>query len=294
MELAPIVLFVYNRPDHTIKTIESLKSNHLSNQSKLYIYSDGPKNDYDKFLVNKTRNYIKDLSGFKYVEIIHNETNLGLANSIIKGVSSVIEAHGKVIVLEDDILTSKNFLKFMNLALDYYQDIDNVWSISGWNYPIDPSGLDDVFLWRVMNCWGWATWIDKWQYFSKDLSDIELAPEKLKSFNLDGYENFYKQLVDNKKGVIDTWAIFWYYTIFRNHGLCCNPTISLVKNIGLDGSGQHCSDMDKYENNRISVKEEFKFSDKIIENKLALKRIKSFYKPNIFNKILLKINNILN
>ncbi len=165
-----------------------------------------------------------------------------MANSIIDGVTKIVDEYGKIIVLEDDLVTSPYFLKFMNEALEFYKDEKKVWHISGWNYPIATDGLDDIFLWRLMNCWGWATWSDRWIYFEKNIDKAihEFSKADIKRFDLDGFEPYWSQVIANKTHVIDSWAVFWYISIFNAGGLCLNPTISFVKNIGLDGSGIHC------------------------------------------------------
>ena len=168
MNYAPIVLFVYNRPWHTKQTIDALKNNYLANESELYIYSDAPKHSQDISSVQEVRNYIKSINGFKNIKIIYRKRNYGLADSIIDGVTEIVNKYGKIIVLEDDIVTSPHFLQFINDALIYYEEVNEVWHISGWNYPIQPINLHDTFLWRVMNCWGWATWANRWQYFEKN------------------------------------------------------------------------------------------------------------------------------
>lgn len=249
MNLAPIVLFVYNRPDHTRQTVEALQKNELAEQSELFIYSDEAKNDDARGNVDEVREYIDTIEGFKKVTIIKREKNWGLADSIIDGVTKIVNEYGKIIVLEDDLVTSKYFLKFMNEALEFYEEEDKVWHISGWNYPIETDGLDDVFLWRAMNCWGWATWADRWQYFEKDTDKLisEFTKEDIKEFNLDGVEDFFGQVTANKENKIKTWAIYWYASIFQKDGLCLNPTKTFVENIGHDGSGVHCTNVKGYE-----------------------------------------------
>lgn len=292
MVTAPIVLFVYNRPLHTKLTVEALKKNFLSNYSNLYIYSDFQKDGSQKKDVQRVRSYLKEIVGFKKISIIERKKNYGLAQNIIKGVSSVIKNYGKVIVLEDDMVTSPYFLNFMNDALSFYKHEKRVWSISGWNYPINSKKIGEAFLWRFMNCWGWATWSNRWNHFRKDLdSEEELTHEELYRFNLDDVENIYKQIEDNKSNKINTWAVFWYLTIFKKNGLCCNPSVSYVNNIGLDGSGEHCTPDIRYKS-YLSNKNVNFFPKKIEEDKIALKRIKKFYKPSFINKIISRINNL--
>jgi len=277
--LSPIVLFVYNRCDHTKRTIEALKNNELADESELIIYADGAK-DADVFpKVQEVRDYIKTISGFKKIIIIERDNNYGLANSIIKGVTEVVNKHDRVIVLEDDIVTSPYFLKFMNDALDFYKDKKKVWHVSGWSYPIETDGLNDIFLWRLMNCWGWATWADRWQYFEKDTDKLisEFTSREIYRFDLDGVGSFWDQVLLNRKGKIDTWAIYWYAAIFKKGGLCVNPSKSFVENIGHDGSGVHCKEGHGY-NSNLSLARNIEFSDYIRESEIAVNKVRRFYK----------------
>lgn len=286
MPLAPIVLFVYNRPWHTRQTVEALQKNALASRSELFIYSDAPKNEDAEKSVKEVRDYITTIYGFKKVTIIERDKNWGLADSIIDGVTKIVNEYGKVIVLEDDLVTSPYFLKFMNEALEFYEDEKKVWHISGWNYPIRTDGIDSTFLWRTMNCWGWATWADRWQHYEKDVDKImrEFSQEEIRKFNLDGAENFWAQILANKEGKGDTWAIFWYATIFKSHGLCLNPSQTFVENIGHDGSGVHCGSKRNY-NDTLSLNKKVKFTNNIEESEKHIKIIKKYMKKSIFKKI---------
>ncbi len=277
--IAPVVLFVYNRPWHTAQTLASLKLNNLAKESHLIIYSDAPKNSSHKSSVHEVRDYVKTIDGFKDIFIIERESNMGLAKSIVSGVSEVMDKYGKAIVLEDDMVTSPSFLTYMNQALMFYRDIKEVWHISGWNYPIESSGMKDTFLWRAMNCWGWATWQDRWRYFEKDTKQLisDFTKKDINAFDIDGHANFWKQVLDNQTGNINTWAIYWYATIFKYNKLCLNPTQTFVKNIGLDGSGQNCID-EKSMNAELNDNNNINFETEILENKEALNRIKDYYK----------------
>jgi hypothetical protein len=278
MNPAPIVLFVYNRLWHTKQTIDALQKNELARKSELFIYSDAAKNEKEQQAVSEVREFIKSVDGFKNITIIERVKNWGLADSIIDGVTTVINQYGTVIVLEDDIVVSQHFLAFMNKALNIYVREKKVWHISGWSYHIDTDGLSDTFFWRVMNCWGWATWKDRWQYFEKNPEKLINTWDihKIYRFNLDGTCNFWDQVIENFSGKLNTWAIFWYASIFENEGLCLNPTSSLVHNIGHDGSGENC------EKNNIYKKPNFLSSiddlpNTIKESHLAVNKIKEFY-----------------
>jgi hypothetical protein len=278
--LAPIVLFVYNRLDHTRKTIEALSNNLLANESDLFIFSDSPKDTTTVDKVQEVRDYIKKVQGFKSITVIERDRNWGLAISIIDGVTDVINKYGKVIVLEDDIVTSPYFLTYMNKALNFYTDKPRVWHISGYMCPINTNKLEDVFLWRTMDCWGWATWESRWRYFEKNPDKLisTFSKHDIYRFNINGTENMWGQVLDNKTGKINTWAIFWYASIFKQNGLCLSPTMSFVQNIGLDGSGVHCGESSAFLNGILCEKDiDFRHIE-IKENRIALKRIMTFYK----------------
>jgi hypothetical protein len=198
-----------------------------------------------------------------------------------------------VIVLEDDLITSRYFLKFMNSALEFYKNENRVWHVSGWNYPIDKDNLDDVFLLRLMNCWGWATWADRWRYFEKDADKLvqEFKSKDIKRFNIDNSQNYFQQIILNKENKIDTWAVFWYASIFKKGALCLNPTQTFVKNIGLDGSGVHCQKDQQYID-KLSDKSLIDFNIKIEENSIALDKIKLFYKSKKKSFLIRVINKL--
>jgi len=240
---APILLFVFARPNHTQKTLEHLAKNHLANNSDLIIYSDAARNENEIEAVEKVRSIIDATQGFRSVTVVKREVNYGLARNIIEGVSDVIKKYECTIVLEDDLVTSPNFLTFMNEALERYNEEKQVWHISGWNYPIDTEDLGDAFFTRVMNCWGWATWHDRWQHFEKNTEKIikEFNDKDIYEFDLENSGVFWSQILLNQQKKINTWAIYWYASIFRNNGLCLNPAISYIDNIGHDGSGTHGS-----------------------------------------------------
>ncbi|WP_245802667.1 glycosyltransferase family protein [Belliella pelovolcani] len=279
-------------------TIEALQKNKLAERSDLIIYSDGNKNELNYNEVLEVRNYLKTIDGFKSIEIIEREKNLGLASNIIDGVTINIKKFGKVIVLEDDIVTSPFFLTFMNSALDYYNKNHKVWHISGWNYPMSSEGLNDVYFWRGMICWGWATWADKWEYFEKDPIKLkkEFSAKQKYVFDLEGSGIFWPQIVKNLKGKLNTWAIFWYASIFKNNGLCLHPTVSYVENVGFDGSGTNCVDSGNVHNFELNTKNSLNFDEPIFESEIAVKRIKLYYKSikkTIFLKIVNKSKKIL-
>jgi len=185
MIFAPIVLFTYNRPWHTRRTIEALQKNHLASESVIFIFSDGPKTEEDEPKVEEVRKFLKTIQGFKQIEIIEREKNWGLAKNIIDGVTKVVNEYGKVIVLEDDIVTSPSFLKFMNEALNRFEDKEKVMHISGYMYPIKTEGLPDTFFIKPTSCWGWATWKRAWKFFERNPQKQinSLTKDQIKDFN---------------------------------------------------------------------------------------------------------------
>ena len=277
MAYAPIILFVYNRPWHTQQTIEALQKNELARQSDLIVYSDAAKNDEAKKSVEEVREIVRNITGFKQITVIERDRNWGLADSIIDGVTKVVKQYGKIIVLEDDIVTSPYFLKYMNDGLNYYQEQDKVMHISGWNYPIDTSELPETIFLRGTSCWGWATWNRAWQRFEKNpekLSEIFTKSDRYK-FDYDGSAGMWSQVTGNLSGKMNTWAIFWYATVFKSEGLCLHPSKSLVDNIGHDSSGVHCGIDDMY-STTICDEQVTGFSDEITESAMAMDRIRSF------------------
>ena len=229
-KLAPIILFVYNRLIHLRQTVISLQANKISKESDLYIYSDGPKNSADTQKVSRIREYIKTVTGFKTIHIIENRTNKGLANSVISGVTEILHNYSRVIVVEDDLQVSEKFLEFMNAALEYYSSSPEIFSISGYNFPIIiPTDYgNDVYLSYRPSSWGWATWRGRWDQVDweiKDYREFKKNKNAQRLFNHGG-EDLAPMLHKQMKGVIDSWAIRWAYSHFKNNGYCLFPNKS--------------------------------------------------------------------
>ncbi|MBL7057748.1 glycosyltransferase [Patescibacteria group bacterium] len=241
MPIAPIALFVYNRPEHTRKTIEALRKNDLAIESNLIIFSDGPKNKDAAVGVHEVRKYLKSISGFKTVDIVEREENYGLAKSIINGVTEIVNNYGKIVVLEDDLVTSKYFLKYMNDALDMYECDRQVASINGYIYPIKED-LPETFFIKGADCWGWGTWKRGWDMFEADGQKLlnELREKKLtKKFDFDNAYPYSQMLKMQIVGLNNSWAIRWHASAFLKNKLTLYPGKSLVHNIGNDDSGTH-------------------------------------------------------
>ncbi len=245
--LSPIVLFVYNRPFHTQQTILALKQNELADFSDLIIYSDGPKNEKSVQKVQEVREYIKAATGFKSILIHKSEKNNGLANSIIKGITKTLDTYGKAIVLEDDLITSRYFLMYMNEALLRYENEEKVMQVSGFSFSNGISFENDSFFLSFVTSWGWATWKRAWEHLDPDTKGYELLKHDKKlryRFNLKGAYDYFNLLELYKMGKIDSWAIRWYLSVFLHNGLTLYPKKTMVVNIGFDGSGTNCGIVD--------------------------------------------------
>ena len=274
---APIALFVYNRPQHTERTVKFLKQNELASESRLFIFSDGAKSTTDEDKVNEVREFIKKIDGFKSVEIIESKINLGLANSIIAGVTRLTKEYGQAIVFEDDLISSPYTLTYFNEALNRYREEEKVMHIGAYMYVLGDKNLPDSFFYRAATSWGWATWERAWQNFEPNIDKLikQFDGKKRDAFSIEKTMNFWKQMQDFKKGKNNSWAIRWYASIFLKGGLTLNPSQSLVNNIGHDGTGVHSGMNDIY-NVIINPQPIKTFPTVVEENKAAYTAIKTF------------------
>jgi len=293
-QLAPIVLFAYNRPNHLKKTIESLLKNKLAKESEIYFFSDGSKNDFDKENVELVRKYMNQLVGFKKITISASIKNKGLANSVIEGITQIFNQYDKAIILEDDLQFSEYFLDYMNNALDFYENNSNVFSISGYCLPIEiPTDYkNEVFLFNRINSWGWATWKNRWSSIDWKVSDFShFINDKnlVKKFNQCG-EDVTIMLLKQMLGKIDSWAIRFNYACFKQNKLNVYPIKSLVQNIGTDGSGSHVKATKRFVS-EIANKEpklvDLQEVDLVIAN-----NYKQYFKSSFYRRIInfLKLN----
>lgn len=273
MNLAPVVLFAYARPQHLRKTLAALAANDLATQTPLIVYSDAARRETDAEAVMAVRQVLDAATGFASLTVHHRERNYGLADSIAEGVSTTIQTHGRAIVLEDDLVTSPCFLSYMNEALDRYADDERVMHVAGFMLDIDPSGLPESFFLRQSSCWGWATWERAWRHFDRDAERFvrEFGPQDIHTFNLDGIYDYWGQLLANRDGKLNTWAVLWYASVFAAEGLCLHPRASLVANIGHDGSGTNCGADDAFAQMVCSMPIGL-FPDQRVEHREAMRR----------------------
>lgn len=247
-DFSPIALFVYRRPVHARQVLEALAQNPEAEHSELHIFSDGAKSTASTVEleeITEVRKVIRERKWCGDVHLHEAATNLGLAKSIIDGVTRILVDHERIIVMEDDIVTSPGFLAYMNEALELYAGNERVMHISAF-LPTSSyrALLPKSFFHPMMWCWGWATWRDSWMHLrtdgSKMLEDLRAAPGGVRGFDLGGAFRLSDQLIANIEGRLTTWAVFWATSIYLNGGLSLNPGKSLVRNIGLDNSGENC------------------------------------------------------
>lgn len=201
---APILLFVYNRPEHVRRNIQALLKNELAAESELFIYSDAAKDETSQATVKEVRAFIRSIQGFKKITITERTENWGLARSIIDGVTTLINRYGRVIVLEDDLVVAPHFLQFMNDALETYRDEERVGHIQACDFTHDPS-LPDTFLIKWTGSWGWATWDRAWKHFNADGKALltELESRKLTyTFDFNGKYGYTRMLRRQIEGKI--------------------------------------------------------------------------------------------
>ena len=286
---APIALFVYNRPKHTERTLKFLKQNDLAAESRLFVFSDGPKTEADEEKVREVRDLLKVIDGFKSVEVIERKQNMGLAESVIAGVNRLTKDYGQVIVFEDDLISSPHTLTYFNDGLTRYRNEEKVMHIGAYMYHLKENKLPQAFFYRAATSWGWATWARAWQHFEPNIDLLmgQFDAKKRADFSIDHTMNFWKQMLDFKRGKNNSWAIRWYASIFLKGGLTLNPSQSLVNNIGHDGTGVHSGINDIY-NVVINPKPVNQFPLEIKENAEAYHAVKQFLstrKGNLWQRI---------
>ncbi len=294
--LAPILLFTYKRIDTLKHTVAALQQNYQAGESELFIFSDAAKTPDEEYEIANVRNFIKNITGFKNVSIFEANKNKGLANSIISGVTRVIEEYEKVIVLEDDLLTSPNFLVFMNQALEFYQNNFKVFSIAGYTISISPPAnyTLDVYFTPRASSWAWASWKDRWceiDWSIKDFDQFKKNKRKRKEFKLGGSDMF-TMLTKQMQGKLDSWAIRWCYHQFKHNMYTVYPTVSKVRNIGFGHGATHTFDyFNRYETKLDeSGKVHFVFDEPYINKEIIKAFLVQF---SLYTRIKYKVLNTL-
>jgi hypothetical protein len=287
---APVLVLGYNRPSHLQRALLALSSNTDSKFTDFYISIDGPRNISEAILIDECQKIASLDYGFRSTKHLFSEFNQGLAKTVITNVTNILENHGSIIVVEDDLVVSKHFLRYMNLGLQKYHTEKCVASIHGYQYPIGLLTKECVFL-RGADCWGWATWKDRWDSaeFNVDilLKQININGIR-KSFDLGGYQLNYKLLSKQKKGEVDSWAIRWHASMFVQNRLTLYPPESLVINTGLDGSGRHES-INSIFDTELSNQSEWVFPMEIKESKVFIKLLKKYFKRFLHEKFYIRL-----
>ncbi|MFW1388858.1 hypothetical protein ACEV8N_03660 [Vibrio parahaemolyticus] len=283
--LSPVLVFTYNRLEQTKIVIEHLLNNKLSEHTILIVHSDYPKNKGHTESVKKVREYLKSLTGFKKIFYIFRDENLGVDNATIKTVSEVIDKHGKVIVLEDDIVTSEFFLEYMNNALNLYQKRSDVFGISAYNPPVfdNLSFSEDIYLNRRGTSWGWATWDDRWKEIDWDIRKYNNGDYDKKKFSLGGKD--LPWVLYRAMEIEDSpyWDIRRDFNMFTLSKYFVFPKISLINNIGLDGSGEHCKKTQLFYNDISIVKKTPLLDLNVTYNESLQKSFSNYYSPSFFS-----------
>lgn len=290
-ELAPIALFVYNRPGHTQRTVEALRTSELARQSDLFVFADGAKNEHAVAAVGEVRKLIRAIDGFKSVTIIERERNLGLSKSVISGVTQLCNDYGRAIVVEDDVLTAPDFLVFVNQGLHRYKEESGVFSIGAFNLPIvtpEAYSYDAFWSYRFF-CWGWGTWKDRWEkadWSVKDFPEFMADRKKQERFNQGG-DDLSWLLARHMEGKVDSWDTVWAYTHSKHDAVSLLPVSSKVYNIGLDGSGTHCKRAAfKQKVVASGIHSDYRFPDSLNVDSHFVAEIQRFHRPSMARRLV--------
>ena len=291
---APIIIFTYNRLDSLTQTIHYLSRNIDQEYTDLVIISDSWRSEKDKVSVLNVRKYLHSVKGFKSIKIIERNENYGLAKNIIAGVSNIINEYGRVIVIEDDLLTSKNFISYMNQALDFYKDDKQIFSISGYTGKLKSleNLKEDVYLSYRPSSWGWATWKDQWNGIDWNVTNFDKFikdKEAIKKFNRGGID-MTRMLKHCMQGKNHSWAIRWSYAMSKQDKYCVYPKVSKIQNIGFGDDATNCTGIDIYKTNLDKTnRTDFKFVKDITINKNIIKDFR--YQFSYTNKLIKRIQN---
>lgn len=240
-DLAPIALFAFRRPEHLTSALTALAGNPEAAESDLTIFVDGPRRSSDVPQVEAVRRIARDASGFRTVSVVESDVNLGLSRSMIGGIGSLLDQHDRVIVVEDDILVSPVFLKFMNEHLAAYADESAVASVHAYVYP-HAAPLPETFFIKGADCWGWGTWRRAWAAFDPDGASLLARLRErglVGTFDFEGTAPYEEMLIDQVAGRNDSWAVRWYASALLSGMVTLYPSRSLAINIGEDGEGTH-------------------------------------------------------
>lgn len=283
---APIILFAFNRSDALRNTVQSLLQNKEAKVSDLYVFVDGPRSNKpgEEIKIKEVQKYVESIEGFRSLHYTFSEKNKGLGDSIIAGVSQIINQYGKAIVLEDDLVFARNFLSYMNQGLDRYAKEEKVFSICGYSNKVKvPSKYEyDSYFCTRSSSWGWGTWADRWNSVDWELKEWDHYSKMAKAFNKWGGSDCFKMLDDWKHRRNRSWAIRFCFAQFLQNKVSLFPIVSKVQNEGFDGLGTNCKKWSrfKYEFDHRGEKS-FNFPTKIEINKHLYKNAMSYHSIGI-------------
>jgi hypothetical protein len=250
MAITPVAFFAYNRPDHAERALTALARCEAGNRFEFHFFADGAKSAADTARVEATRVRLRAWAPHFGARVVERNANAGLAHSIAEGVSALCALHGRVVVVEDDLVVSPDFLRFMGDALDRYADEPRVMQVGGCTLS-PPAGVEaDAFLLPITTSWGWGTWARAWKKFEwspSDVADMKADAAWTQRFNFGGAYAYTDMLDARLAGRNDSWAILWWYAVARQQGLVAYPARNLVWNGGFDGSGVHCDTSDLFD-----------------------------------------------
>lgn len=291
----PIALFTYNRPKHAQHVLETLAACPRLDECQLHIFCDGPRRPEDETGVAESRLVVREYSTRLGAEVVEGDENLGLARSIVTGVTKLCREYGRIIVLEDDLAVSPDFIDYMLQGLDRYQHEPNVYQVSGYMFPVAHPQKPDVFFLPMATTWGWATWERAWQTVDWNAtgSREQLKDAKVRRrFDLDNSYPYSAMLEQRLAKKNDSWGILFWWAVFQANGLVLHPQRSLVWNEGFDGSGTHCGDY-LWSNVRSSdgvtqqgFQRPFELPDNIVADQAAFRRIKTFLRKQQYRSSL--------
>ena len=278
---APVVVFTFNRPSHLKRCVDSLLLNKESELTDFWFFVDGPRNSVDKTKIDEIIQILNEYRNVINLRIINSEKNLGLAKSIITGLNTVFEKSARVIIIEDDLVASPYFLEYCNFGLDKYEIDQRIASLHGFSYGFNEPEKNPYFL-RGADCWGWATWKDRWQLFEADSNKLisQIRGNRLKrKFDLDGVYPYFNMLIRQSRGEVNSWAIRWHASMFLANKLTLYPNQTLINNDGADGSGTHAGQSKSF-NSKLADRPIDFLNIEVKESKRARRKLKRFLRKH--------------
>ncbi len=235
----PVAVFTYNRPQHLARMLQTLEACKRLPECHVVFYCDGPRRPEDEALVAQNRAVVSAWARRHSADVVLRDENFGLARSVVDGAGALCQQYGRVIVLEDDLLLAPDFLDFQLRALDHYADDPRVMQVVGYIFPFEKNPPPGLLLFPLSSTQGWGTWARAWQQmtFDADAALADLAdPARAQAFNLGGIYPYMKMLRQHRQRG-NSWGVMFWYSVWRQGGLCVYSRQSLVGNIGFDGSG---------------------------------------------------------